>query len=638
MKRKQLLINSILLLILIVSFAVQYNATYEDAVEKQQASILNTELIIETTVKDSIEQLEIIQFMFQDRLLAAESEPVKLSPYGDNTYYFENKDKLFKSSLTGLINSDIDKDEREKEISIALSVNEAFAMIKQNIPDIKWIYYTSSNKFLNMYPYISKNEYTVTAETFNYDFYKVVAPENNPDRKYKWTKLYEDQVTGELMITISLPIYADDHFYGALSIDYAFKTLSNTLDKVAPKYHNYVVYNDYNEIVAKRFSDLDDEDIHIDLEELRTLDGKGIVASGNYLFSTNRLGRQPLYITTIIDKASLQANVFKQLYPVIFFVVASVSIVNLYYRSISINKKYEASERQFKTLFDQSPQIIIVMDYLGRVIDMNHFGLRFMGIDHEAALKLTYDDLPIWMNSDYVPNRLEQHKQIIEKEGRYRNDYQVVNYNNDVKNIIYNLIALKDEYDDVIQFVALGIDVTDQKDLQYRLENMTRTDILTQALNRRGIYDILEKSVHRLERKGYSFTILLCDIDFFKEVNDNYGHECGDEILVSLVSVMEKTIRQHDYIGRWGGEEFIVILEDVQEEEAFEIADRIRQNVSKTPFRCARNEDPIFINITIGLTKFDNGKDIKSNIASADKALYYGKKNGRNQTIRYSKI
>jgi diguanylate cyclase (GGDEF)-like protein len=141
-----------------------------------------------------------------------------------------------------------------------------------------------------------------------------------------------------------------------------------------------------------------------------------------------------------------------------------------------------------------------------------------------------------------------------------------------------------------------------------------------------------------LNRKGYNFAILLCDIDFFKEVNDNYGHECGDELLVSLVKVIEGSIRQHDYIGRWGGEEFIVILEDVDEDEAFEIADRMRQNISKNPFRCSKNSDPIFINITIGLTCFNPKKDIKTNIANADNALYFGKKNGRNQTVRHSKI
>ena len=638
MKRKQILINIMLLLILIVSFVVQYNATYQDNIKKQQADILNTEHVIETIVEDSIQQLEIIQFIFENRLVYAMDEAVILSDYNNDTYYFDNKDSEFKSSLTGLKRRDINESERAKEISIALSLNEAFAMIKQNIPDIRWIYYTSSNKFLNIYPDVAIEDYTVTNETYEYDFYKIVTPENNPKRESKWTKLYRDQVTDDLMITISLPIYANNHFYGVLSIDYAFDTLSQTLNNIAPNLHNYIIYNEYNQVIAKHFSDILDEEMGIDIENLVTLKGKGLISSGNYLFKTDLLGRQPLYFTTIIDKNSLQSNVFKQLYPVMIFVIAALSIVNLYYRAISTNSMLQESEKQFKTLFDQSPQIIIIMNHLGYVIDMNHFGLRFMGIDRETAIGLSYNTLPIWLNSDQKQDRLKQHKYIIEKEGRYHSDYQIMDHNKDVKDIIYNLIALKDDYDEITQFVALAIDMTDQKDLQYRLESMTRTDILTQALNRRGIYDILDKAVHRLDRKGYNFAILLCDIDFFKEVNDNYGHECGDELLVSLVKIIEASIRQHDFIGRWGGEEFIVILEDVQEDEAFEIADRMRQNISKTPFRCSMNEDPIFINITIGLTIFNDKKDIKTNIADADKALYFGKNNGRNQTTKYSEI
>ncbi|WPC43607.1 diguanylate cyclase [Clostridium sp. JS66] len=150
-------------------------------------------------------------------------------------------------------------------------------------------------------------------------------------------------------------------------------------------------------------------------------------------------------------------------------------------------------------------------------------------------------------------------------------------------------------------------------------------DDLTNLYSRNYIVSILDTMIEIYIKQGKKFTTLMFDIDYFKSINDTYGHLCGDEVLVAVSSVLKKNLRSTDYIGRYGGEEFIVVLPDTQKEKAKEIAERIRKGVANLSWKQK-------INVTISGGVYENEVYTKYEcIKIVDKLLYMAKANGRNR-------
>lgn len=156
------------------------------------------------------------------------------------------------------------------------------------------------------------------------------------------------------------------------------------------------------------------------------------------------------------------------------------------------------------------------------------------------------------------------------------------------------------------------------------IESRVVHDQLTSAFNRHKIQDLCIGATNELEIKRAS--ILLIDIDFFKKINDAYGHETGDVVLQNLVEIIKTYVRKTDYIIRWGGEEFVIILPDCGEVKAKQIAETLREQVIQA------GENMCNATISIGIAIYIGG-DYHDTIKQADKALYYAKEHGRNQVI-----
>ncbi|PZV10586.1 MAG: GGDEF domain-containing protein [Pseudanabaena sp.] len=162
--------------------------------------------------------------------------------------------------------------------------------------------------------------------------------------------------------------------------------------------------------------------------------------------------------------------------------------------------------------------------------------------------------------------------------------------------------------------------------LYYDLRAAANTDVLTHLLNRRAITQQLEIAMNQFERNDRPFTIILLDIDFFKRVNDVYGHDGGDEVLIHLAQILQNKMRKSDLASRWGGEEFLILLPDTTLNQAYEIADRLRFYVETNP-----TQSNIQITISIGIAVIrQHANSLESLITAADNALYSAKKNGRN--------
>ncbi len=165
-------------------------------------------------------------------------------------------------------------------------------------------------------------------------------------------------------------------------------------------------------------------------------------------------------------------------------------------------------------------------------------------------------------------------------------------------------------------------------DAYSRVEKLSQSDALTGLANRRAMMKSLAAEKSRSSRTGSGFGLIMADIDDFKQVNDRYGHACGDEILLEVSKRLEKALRKQDITSRWGGEEFLLLLPDTSLHSAVEVAEKTRILIEDTPFRW--NNVSIRLTMTFGVS--EGGRiSVDDTIQQADAALYQGKRDGKNR-------
>lgn len=167
--------------------------------------------------------------------------------------------------------------------------------------------------------------------------------------------------------------------------------------------------------------------------------------------------------------------------------------------------------------------------------------------------------------------------------------------------------------------------------LQYRqaIENAL-TDPLTGAGNRMAMDSALQREIELARRYDYDLTLLMVDIDKFKSINDQFGHQFGDEVLKAVASTLSDCIRNSDMNFRYGGEEFIVLLNKTDLDQALLVAERIRQSVMNCSLMNAKDQ---MVSVSIGTAGYEKGMDSDSLLSKADKAMYLAKEEGRNQVV-----
>jgi two-component system cell cycle response regulator len=166
---------------------------------------------------------------------------------------------------------------------------------------------------------------------------------------------------------------------------------------------------------------------------------------------------------------------------------------------------------------------------------------------------------------------------------------------------------------------------------QGELQRQATHDSLTDLLNRGAIEEMLERELARSKRDDSSVGVLLADVDHFKKVNDTYGHAGGDDILREVTRRMLGAVRAYDLVGRYGGEELLVILPRCDDGAAMRIAERTRQAIAGAPMRTGDREAPVTMSIGVATSRSMGSFDVDSLVAAADAALYRAKNGGRNR-------
>ena len=177
----------------------------------------------------------------------------------------------------------------------------------------------------------------------------------------------------------------------------------------------------------------------------------------------------------------------------------------------------------------------------------------------------------------------------------------------------------------LIFLLSISLVLLASERLRTELEHLATHDSLTNALNRRYINEACNKELERCRRHGRSMALIMMDLDHFKAINDSYGHQAGDQVLVNFVAKINALLRQPDLLGRFGGEEFVVLLPETSLEEALIVTERIREV-------CILNKHEPSCTVSMGMTTNNHDSDtVDTLMGRADGALYRAKANGRDR-------
>lgn len=219
-------------------------------------------------------------------------------------------------------------------------------------------------------------------------------------------------------------------------------------------------------------------------------------------------------------------------------------------------------------------------------------------------------------------------------------------------NYVYTiLLTSKSSKENIIAGMEAGVDdyivkPFDEEVLRYRLKigeriltledkimQLAAIDGLTGLLNRRVFMERLETEMNRFERLGQQLFLIMIDLDNFKQVNDNYGHQAGDQVLRRVALDLGVRVRKYDFIGRYGGEEFCVCVPGVSHDEATELAERLRKGIESLRIKIPNSDRELQVTASLGVSGITNNNitDIDGLIKAADEALYLAKRRGKNQ-------
>ena len=185
-----------------------------------------------------------------------------------------------------------------------------------------------------------------------------------------------------------------------------------------------------------------------------------------------------------------------------------------------------------------------------------------------------------------------------------------------------------DTLGNVKYYTTINQDITDKK----TIEELSNKDKLTNVYNRGKLDNLLEKEIRYSRRYNIQFALIMIDVDYFKDINDKYGHLEGDKVLIQISQILEKLTRETDHIGRWGGEEFLIICPNSDIEQGKRVAVKLKEYIENHDFEINKK-----ITASFGITNYIKEDDANDILERADKALYEAKNKGRNR-IEYNHI
>lgn len=281
-------------------------------------------------------------------------------------------------------------------------------------------------------------------------------------------------------------------------------------------------------------------------------------------------------------------------------------------------------------LFEGARDALLIEDVNGRIIEINNRTEELFGYTRNELIGMESSELEAPESK-----KKEMHKDTAYPETTEGSLFETIGLTKEGKKIPLEIAISSLEHEDSSYYLLIIRDITDRKRAEEELFRMANIDPLTELPNRRYMQKRMEEEKARSERSGKPFALIMSDIDDFKMFNDNYGHDCGDYILVQIAKLINSMLRKQDIVSRWGGEEFLFLLPETDRKGAVKTAEKIRNLIDSREFEY--NDNRLHLTMTFGIAECYGSDEIKERIKAADTALLLGKNKGKNNVITLSK-
>lgn len=545
----------------------------------------------------------------------------KITFFNDNT---DQEDYSFQSDHVSMILSNLnqDKDAIGKELNIFHQLTPALESIHNSF-HFSWVYITTVNDFMLIYPYVPYINANDIYKPTQLHFYKAA---NFAHKSVGWEEPYNDIAGAGILITASYPIYnKDEKLLGVASHDITVNKIANSILNETTMYEGSISF-----LISKQgkvISSTNVEHMHeiqkhneriyrgnFYYRTLKDAKEKGlediIVSSHKHL---NELGDEIISkikpaqdVNTVLWQSSIEFFNNKVLLvsqiPVTEWILVSFvpkeSIVDetrsIFYQTMLILSIF------ITTLFIFSG--ILTLRHLIAPLDIINRASKSFG-DGYTDVKVQYS------NMNLLTTLFDTFNTMVEK-------------------VKFNQQILEEKvYERTIE---LHEEINSRKKVEKELRKISRTDALTGIWNRGYFFEMLDREVIRSQRYDINMSLLMIDIDLFKNINDTWGHDIGDKTIKHVVDIINSNIRKENIFGRLGGEEFgIILVETKKPYTPQSISERIRKSVEDSTF--ILNDISIKITVSIGITNIADEDSSNTLYVRSDKALYLAKENGRNR-------
>jgi diguanylate cyclase (GGDEF)-like protein/PAS domain S-box-containing protein len=293
----------------------------------------------------------------------------------------------------------------------------------------------------------------------------------------------------------------------------------------------------------------------------------------------------------------------------------------------AVERTLRESEARFRLFYEHAPVAYESLDAAGNILEVNDEWLRQFGYPREQVIGRFIGDFLASGQEAMLKTRFANFL----RDGAVRKtEYDFLHHDGSIVTVSVDGLVDRDEHGNFRRTQCVLHNITAHKRMEQELRYLAATDALTGLANRRHFIDQMRLALARHHRHDTPTALLMLDLDWFKRVNDQYGHAVGDEVLRNFADVVQASLRNIDLLGRLGGEEFAILLPDTEAAGAYEFAERVRQRAASQPVQTLAGE--VTVTLSIGVTSFvSQDKNTDVILARADRALYRAKESGRNR-------